>query len=225
MESIRGKQALFIDAAALAQRLAGYQHILIDIGTGDGRFVRHVAGTRADTFALGVDACRENLRRSSRQAPGNALFVIANALALPCELHGLATHLTINFPWGSLLQGLLGNDTRLLAGLAALAQPGARLDVRLNGGALSQAGWLLEAGAARVRQVLPDAGFTIQIATVMNAGDLRRLPTTWARRLAFGRDPRAMTLTGTRFLQERGNYLCKSVTESGHHFDRRGQRS
>lgn len=198
MESIRGKQALFIDAAALAQRLDGYQHILIDIGTGDGRFVRHTAETRADTFALGIDACRENLRRTSRLAPDNALFVIANAQALPCELHGLATHITINFAWGSLLQGLLGDDTRLLAGLAALAQPGARIDVRLNGGALSEAGWSLAAGTAQVRQVLLEAGFAIQTVTAMNADDLRQLPTTWARRLAFGRDPRAVTLSGTR---------------------------
>lgn len=198
MESIRGKQALFIDAAALAERLDGYQQILIDIGTGDGRFVRHAAETRADTFALGIDACRENLRRTSRLAPGNALFVIANARVLPCELHGLATHMTINFPWGSLLEGLLDGDTGLLAGLAALARPGTRIDLRLNGGALSEAGWSLAAGAAQVQQVLLEAEFEIQKATVMNADDLRQLPTTWARRLAFGRDPRAIALSGTR---------------------------
>ena len=43
MEIIRGKHASFIDARELADQLAGYDRVHIDIGTGDGRFVRHVA--------------------------------------------------------------------------------------------------------------------------------------------------------------------------------------
>ncbi|MCI0576389.1 MAG: class I SAM-dependent methyltransferase [Chloroflexi bacterium] len=197
MEIIRGKKTLVMDASALAERLRGYEHILLDIGTGDGRFVRHVAETWPGTFALGIDACRENLRDASRKAPGNALYLIANASALPAELHGLATHVTINFPWGSLLAGLLAADQGLMRGLAAVAQPGARIEVRLNGGALSEAGWSLEAGAARVRQVLLDAGFEIERPVAMGAAELRRLPTTWAKRLAFGRDPRGIVLSGS----------------------------
>jgi hypothetical protein len=33
-----------------------------------------------------------------RKAPDNALYVIANALALPKELGGMASKITINFP-------------------------------------------------------------------------------------------------------------------------------
>jgi 16S rRNA (adenine(1408)-N(1))-methyltransferase len=198
MESIQGRQALFIDASALAERLAGYRHILIDIGTGDGRFVRHIAETQPDRFAIGVDTCRENLRQTSRKAPRNALYLIAQAQALPHELCGLATHVTINFPWGSLLDGLLTGHAATLNSLAALAQPGARIDVRLNGGALAEAGWSLEAGAERVRLMLLGAGFDVHAPAALDARSLRRLPTTWAKRLAFGRDPRATALSGTR---------------------------
>jgi hypothetical protein len=130
MECIGGKRTLFLDASTLAGRLRGYKNILVDIGTGDGRFVQHVATTQADYFALGVDACRENLRRASRKAPDNVLYVIANALALPSELHGLATHISINFPWGSLLNGLLESSPALMGGLLALARPGTRIDGR-----------------------------------------------------------------------------------------------
>jgi 16S rRNA (adenine(1408)-N(1))-methyltransferase len=206
MESIRGKQALFIDAAALAERRLGYQKILMDIGTGDGRFVQHAAETWTEYFAIGIDACRENLRHASRKAPGNALYVIANALILPCELHGLATHITINFPWGSLLEGLLTSDAALMTGLTALVQPGARLDVRLNGGALVEAGWSLEEGVAQIWPVLLRAGFACQPPVALNAADLRRLPTTWARRLAFGRDPRGLVLTGVYSSLESGEF-------------------
>src|SRR5689334_23037761 len=119
MESIRGKHAVGVDAATLARQTAGYPHILIDLGTGDGRFVRHVATTSPDTFAIGIDLCRANLHEVARRAPANALYLIAGAHALPGALHGLATHLTINFPWGDLLTGLLTHDARLLGSLAA----------------------------------------------------------------------------------------------------------
>jgi 16S rRNA (adenine(1408)-N(1))-methyltransferase len=196
MEIIQGKQTLFIDHATLAEKLRGYQNILIDMGTGDGRFVQHVAKTWPGYFALGLDACRENLRQVSRQTPPNALYLIANARTLPDELGGLATHLTINFPWGSLLAGLLAGEEGLMGGLAALARPGALLNVRLNGGALAEAGWPLVEGTAQVRRRLFEAGFDMAEPGWMDAADLRGFPTTWARRLAFGRDPRAMTLSG-----------------------------
>ncbi|MCL4248163.1 MAG: hypothetical protein KJ065_08455 [Anaerolineae bacterium] len=198
MEIIQGKQALYIDAPALDERLAGYDAVHMDIGTGDGRYVRHVAQTRPHCFAVGVDACRENLREVSRGAPENALFVIANAQRLPSELYGLAAQVTINFPWGSLLEGLLTGDTSLLASLAAVAAPHTELEVRLNGGALAEAGWSLEAGADRVRDVLIANGFAMRAPVMLAAHELRSLPTTWARRLAFGRDPRAVYLHGTR---------------------------
>jgi 16S rRNA (adenine(1408)-N(1))-methyltransferase len=196
MESIRGKQALEVDAPALAQRLAGYGRILIDIGTGDGRFVQHVATTCPEQFAIGIDACRENLRASSRSVLPNALYIIANAQSLPCELCGLATHVTINFPWGSLLSGLLAGDPALLGGLTAIARPGAILEVLLNSGALAEAGWGLEDGGEQVRQLLRASGFGMRPIVALEVYDLRACPTTWAKRLAFGRDPRALYLCG-----------------------------
>lgn len=198
MEIIRGKHASFIDASALAERLAGYDTLRIDISTGDGRFARHVAQTRPNCFVIGIDACRENLRETSRRAPANALFVIANAQVLPPELGSLAAHVTINFPWGSLLEGLLANAPELLAGLTQVARPKAGLEVRLNGGALAEAGWSLEEGADQVRYVLAVNGFDMRPPITLTARELRSCPTTWARRLAFGRAPRAVYLRGAR---------------------------
>ena len=198
METLCGKQSTQLDGASLRQRIAGYSTCLIDLGTGDGRFVRHMAAQCPTTFVVGIDACRELLRVSSRHVAPNALYLIATALALPSELAGVATHLTINFPWGSLLAGLLADDTPLPAHLLALMRPGARVELRLNGGALAEQGWSLEHGAARVRQRLRAAGFDMRAPLALDACALRTYPTTWAKRLAFGRDPRAIALCGTR---------------------------
>ncbi|HEU5440829.1 MAG TPA: class I SAM-dependent methyltransferase [Ktedonobacterales bacterium] len=198
MESLRGKHALGINAHELAARLAGYTDILIDLGTGDGRFVQSVAQTQPATFAIGIDACRENLRARTLCTPPNALYLIANVLALPTELEGLATRLTVNFPWGSLLEALLEGEPACVARLAALTRPGARIEVRLNAGALAEAGWPLEEGARQVRRTLRAARFDIQPPVALGPRELSAYPTTWAHRLAFGRDPRALELRGER---------------------------
>jgi 16S rRNA (adenine(1408)-N(1))-methyltransferase len=194
MEIIRGKHASYIDAL----RLDGYTKVHLDLGTGDGRFVQQLAQKQPDWFVIGVDACRDNLHEVSRRAPENALFVIANAQRLPVELRGLAAQVTIHFPWGSLLEGLLEADPALLAGLMEITRPDAELAVYLNGGALAEAGWSLEEGAEQVRQVLSCSGFTMHRSLNLTASELKAYPTTWAKRLAFGRDPRAVCLAGMR---------------------------
>jgi 16S rRNA (adenine(1408)-N(1))-methyltransferase len=197
VEYIRGKTSAEIDADGLAAGVAGYGEVLIDVGTGDGRYVLHVARTRPTWFAIGVDTCRDNLRKISRKAPSNALYVIANALALPGELGGMASKVTINFPWGSLLTGLLDGEPMLMEGLLAIARPGATLEIRLNAGALTEAGHTLESGGARVQQALHEGGFDVRELVRLDARELRRCHTTWAKRLAYGRDPRAVCLRAT----------------------------
>ena len=197
MEIIRGKQISFMDTAALAEQRAQYERIHMDIGTGDGRFVQHIAQNNPHCFAIGVDACRANLSMT-RRAPTNTLFVIANAQALPSELYGLAAHITINFPWGSLIEGLLAEDRGLLAGLNRIARPDATLSICLNSSALREVGWSLEAGAGQVQTVLSGHGFRVRPPLKLQSGELRSYPTTWAKRLAFGRDPRAVCIHATK---------------------------
>lgn len=196
METIRGKQTSFIDVAALAARLDGCTHLYIDIGTGDGRFVLDMASRYPDRFVIGLDACRENLQAASRTAPANTLFVIANAQELPPELNGLAHHVTVNFPWGSLLGGLLMPDSVVVNSLRGVMHPGSTLEILLNAGALAEAGWSLEEGVEQVRAVLNCGGFRTGAPKQLPAQALRNYPTTWAKRLAFGRDPRAVRLSG-----------------------------
>ena len=147
METIRGRMSLDLCFTDLYARLANYTRITMDLGTGDGKFAFCHAENFPGNFVIGVDACRENLHEVSRAKLPNLLFIIASAQNLPHELSGLVSHVTINFPWGSLLESLLTGDSQLMRGLASIAQPSAALDVRLNGGALAEAGCSLDDGA------------------------------------------------------------------------------
>ena len=196
METIQGKTPMELNQAELQMRLESYKHIHLDLGTGDGRFIRCMAEQHPCSFFIGVDACRENLRANSPRKLPNALFVIASAQSLPQELNGLISHITINFPWGSLLESLVTGDSRLMRGLACISRSIAVLDIRLNGGALAEADTTLEAGAHQIYSNMLRSGWQINAPVLMNANALRNFPSTWAKRLAFGRDPRAMTMSG-----------------------------
>ncbi len=196
MEILAGKQSLFVGAEELLRRMNGSLAVTVDLGTGDGKFVLHEARREPGQFTIGIDACRENLHAASRTAPRNALFAIANACALPAELSGLADRVTVNFPWGSLRDGLLCAEPGLLAGLHSLAKPKGVLEVRLNASALAEAGWNLDAGADQAADVLRSAGVRVRSVRRLGAVDLRACPTTWARRMAFGRSPEAVEIIG-----------------------------
>lgn len=102
----------------------------LDLGTGDGRSVLAAAAARPETLVIGVDASAAAMATSSRRAARrgalpNALFAVAAAEDPP--LSGLADEITVNFPWASLLRGVLGRDEAVLAGIARFAAPGASI--------------------------------------------------------------------------------------------------
>jgi 16S rRNA (adenine(1408)-N(1))-methyltransferase len=198
METIRGRTSFELDFYGWKDRLASYKRIVLDLGTGDGRYARTLAEQNPRWFVIGVDACRENLREHSRTKLQNLLFIIASAQELPRELEGLISHITINFPWGSLLESLLASDLKLMRGLTSVSRPGASLCLRLNGGALAEAGKTLEAGTDKVYYNLLGAGWQLEHPVIMDASALKKFPSTWSKRLAFGRDARAMMLSALR---------------------------
>jgi len=198
METIRGRKSLELDFNEWKDRLANYRRIILDLGTGDGRYARTLAERHPTWFVIGVDACRENLREHSQAKLQNLLFVIACAQDLPHEFDGLISHITINFPWGSLLESLLAGDLKLTRGLKSVSRPSAALNLRLNGGALAEAGKTLEAGTDKIFYNLLAIGWQLEQPVMMNAVALKQFPSTWAKRLAFGRDPRAMMISGQK---------------------------
>ena len=196
MECIRGKQTWTLEAPQFRSRLEGHPEILLDLGTGDGRFVVAQVRRYVGVFGIGLDACRENLRETSRVNCERTLFLIANALDLPQELNGAISYLTVNFPWGSLLDGLLAGEVGLLDGMTRVCSKGARLEVRLNQSAVQEAGFPLEEASHKVRHELSRAGFHLRAVEALDGSHLRACPTTWARKMAFGREPHAILMRG-----------------------------
>ena len=140
----------------------------------------------------------QSSRRAARPARKggltNALFVVAAAERPPAELSGIAAEVTIQMPWGSLLRGALAFDdaSEASAGIAALVAP--RGTVRILVAIDPRDG--LDAPA-----LTPDdegplaqrwAAYGLELSAFRPASDTETAGTasTWARRLAIGRDRR-----------------------------------
>ena len=78
------------------------------------------------------EASRRAARKPARGGAPNALFVRASAEALPAELGGLATAVTVLLPWASLLHAVAAPDPAVLAGLRGMCAAGASLVVVLG---------------------------------------------------------------------------------------------
>lgn len=113
------------------------QQVVIDIGTGDGHFVHQSARQQAEKFFIGVDANASALAKVSEQihrktAKGgvpNALFLQAAVEELPAELAGVANAVQVQFPWGSLLRGVINGEAAVLSNLRRICALNAKLTI------------------------------------------------------------------------------------------------
>ena len=111
--------------------------VIIDIGTGDGRFVYQCARQNPEKFYIGIDAHPPALekisekihRKPSKGGLPNLLFVYAAVEDLPSELDGVADEVHVHFPWGGLLRAVATGDRAVLCGLRRICAPDAWLEI------------------------------------------------------------------------------------------------
>ncbi len=163
----------------------GERHV--DLGTGDGKFALHLARERPEVGVIALDTCLDHVCAPRKRWPTNLRFVADDALAWPAEDVPPATSVSINFPYGSLLRGLVEGDEALLSRLERLLAPGGRLDVRLNASALEGTGLDPDTAWEDVARVLRRLSGTRVTGGPLGQEDMRRFPSSWAKRLGYGR--------------------------------------
>lgn len=111
--------------------------VVIDIGTGDGRFVSAAARENPKKFYIGVDAnvkplAKPSMKATRKPAKGglpNAMFVQAAVEDLPEEFAASADEIHIHFPWGSLLKAVTTGDEKVLTSLRRISAPEGLLEI------------------------------------------------------------------------------------------------
>lgn len=181
---------------ALAAWCARFARIHLDLGTGDAAFALRLARQQPDLGVIGVDTCLDHVRVHRRRHPANLVLLRCDAAALPAALDGRIASITINFPFGSLLNGLLDGDDRLLARLATVLTSDGRIELRLNVSALRTAGATLDQAEHALRVACQRLGCGEVQCQRLDAAALRRFPSTWAKRTGSGREAAAVEVIG-----------------------------
>lgn len=212
MKVIRGGTIAELGKDETAALLDGYDRVVVDVGAGDGRFAYAYARDHADAFVLGLDVARENLRQAARKAGRkpqrgglrNVAYVWAAAEDPPAELTSIADEVHVILPWGRLLDGLVLGEREVLDGIAALAAPGARVEVTLNcevwgANVPVKVRHLPELTPEYVRETLTEpyarSGLVLSETRMLTRDEARTVDSPWAKRLRSSRDwPRFLYL-------------------------------
>lgn len=175
-----------------------FDRVHVDLGTGEGAYVIALARKDPGLAVIGLDTCLDHLAGSARRRPDNIRFVRLDALGWPLGLLPVADVVTINFPYGSLLRGLVEGDPELLARLNALLGPGSRLEARVNESALLATGLDPDSGPHRIAHALRRIDGLRVTCGEFSQAELRLFPTSWAKRLGYGKRTTAHLITAVR---------------------------
>ncbi|MEP6704184.1 MAG: methyltransferase domain-containing protein [Acidobacteriota bacterium] len=174
--------------------------VVIDIGTGDGRFVSAVARANPNKFYIGVDANAKPLQKLSMKATRkpvkgglpNAMFVQAAIEDLPEEFAGAADEIHVHFPWGSLLKAVATGDPQILGSLRRISAPGCLLEIVIGIDPVRDKTELERLGIPELTPIIlhsylipkyTAAGFGLVDDGRLRPEQWSKLETSWARKL------------------------------------------
>jgi 16S rRNA (adenine(1408)-N(1))-methyltransferase len=157
-------------------------------------------------LVVGIDASAAAMAESSLHAARpsrkgglpNALFVVAAAERPPDELCAVATEVTVLFPWGSLLRGALALADGLdaAAGIAGLVAPNGvvRALVSIDPRDRLAVSSIDADDRAGLGERWACHGLTLTVFEPTGRVEIRASGSSWARRLAAGRERRVWRL-------------------------------
>ena len=181
--------------------------MIIDIGTGDGRFVYQSARRNPNKFYIGIDPNTRPLekisekihRKPAKGGAPNVLFIQSAVEDLPAELDGIANEVHVHFPWGSLLRAVALGDVSVLRNLRRLCAVAGLLEIVIGIDPARDQSEIERLGITPltlefIDGVLADnyraAGFEIVERGILTSS--QPLDTSWAKRLQ-GNEQRRIT--------------------------------
>ena len=183
--------------------------VVIDIGTGDGRFVYQSARQNPNKFFIGIDPNTRPLekisekihRKPEKGGVPNVLFIQAAVENLPSELDGVANELHVHFPWGSLLRAVATGELAVLQNLRRVCAHGALLEVVIGLDPERDQTEIERLGLTSLSLEFMDevltpryaaAGFETIERGILAPGEWPEVNTSWAKRL-HGNERRSIT--------------------------------
>lgn len=190
--------------------ISSYQKVILDMGTGDGRFVYKNALEKKNNFWIGMDPSEKQLtiysKKAVRKNLENVIFVVGSVENIPRELEYSCQKINIVFPWGTLLQKTVLAEKNFLKKLGNLYQNDKIHELEIILGFSPQ---LEPSESERLklpeisisyleRNLIPAyerAGFKMEKIEIISKQELKKIESTWSKKLAYAKTREIFRLT------------------------------
>ena len=192
MKSIKGNKTADLSIEEFNELKSKFEKIIIDLGTGDGRFVYKSALINPNTLFIGVDPAPKQMEKFSRKAVRkkieNVLFIVGSFELLPQELKNCADKLYITLPWGSLLKAVVEPTDENTTTLKSLLKPNAEIEIIFGYDSElepSQTNRLQldEIDENKIIHKFEAEGFKLAQSSMLSSTEIKKLESTWGKRI------------------------------------------
>jgi 16S rRNA (adenine(1408)-N(1))-methyltransferase len=137
------------------------------------------------------------LKKPEKGGVKNALFVVSSIEQVPEELNNIATHLYVNLPWGSLLEGVVKGKEEVLSKIAFVSRKDAFLSIITTYSVYYEESEIIKRGLPKlsydyfIKELSKEYekyGINIKGVSLIKCEDLKGFNSQWAKKLAFGKE-------------------------------------
>lgn len=183
--------------------LGNYKEVIIDLGTGNGKFVLEEALRNPTNFYIGIDPISDNIveyykkKKKKYKAITNFMFVISSIEDINDDLSSIADKVYVNFPWGSLLEGIVKGDHLILSNIRKLMNLSGEVNFTFTYSSIYEAGEIsrrelptlsLSYINEELRDKFTDSGLEIIDYGLLDEDYLKNYGTLWSKRIYLVKD-------------------------------------
>jgi len=189
----------------------GMGKVIVDIGTGDGRFVYAGAKTHPENLYIGIDPILKQAEKykskANKERLKNLKFIRASVENLPDEVSGVADKVFVNFPWGSLLAGVAKGEKNLAKNISGVLKKGGRLYITFGYSSTSEPGETKRLELSNLSEdelhdeIIPafkKAKLKLNKVVTLGKSEIFEMESSWAKKLTFGRERKIYRLEFTK---------------------------
>lgn len=202
MKIIKGNKSDTLTKNQLDEIVSKYNKVIVDLGTGDGRFVLKNALKNPNNLYIGIDPSEKQLQIYSKEANkkrlNNALFIVDSIQMLTSDLYNTADELFINLPWGTLLEQIVNPTKESILTIYNLLKEEGTLQIvlgyqdQLEPGETERLN-LPELNYELIKDVIYPAftaytDFELVDYNKIDKDELKQINSSWAKKLMHGSD-------------------------------------
>lgn len=207
MKIVKGSKTEEITKERLEEISKNFSEKILDIGTGDGRFVFKNAKQNPHYFYVGLDPVEKQLEIYSRKINkfrlNNALLALGSVEQFPIELENMFDRVYVHFPWGSLLGGIANADEKILESLVVGLENNGILNIIFGYSSEAEPTevdrlQIESIDRNRIENLIVPAfnklGMELETIEEITKDNLIEVESTWGKKLAFGKDRRMFSI-------------------------------